>query len=89
MNFIKGYSPVPYQELQKKLSETFKDCGKSPVEIASAIDVNTTSTVYSALNAAEQIVSDKVLSGVFQALNLQAFIIWVNGERIYFLKGKN
>jgi hypothetical protein len=89
MNFIKGYNPVSYKELQKQLSETYKQSGKTPVDVAAAIEVKTTSTVFSAINSDEQIVSDKVLSGVFQAIDLQAFILWINGERMYFLKSKN
>jgi len=43
----------------------------------------------SAFNKEEQLVSDKILTSLFRTLQFEAFIMWQNGEKLYFLKSKN
>lgn len=89
MEFIKGYTPVSYKALQKDLNKKFSESNKSLIELAADVKVNTTTTMYAALNQDKQSVSDKVLTNVFQSLSFDAFIMWVNGEKYYFIKSKN
>lgn len=89
MNFIKGYKGVKYEEMQVALNKAFEISGKSLVQLAAEADVNTTTTMYAALNTEKQTVSDKVLTSVFNSLNFQAFVLWMNGEKYYFIKSKN
>lgn len=86
MNFIKGYKPTPYADLQKNISDTFLASGKTMLELAGEVGVTTTNTVHSAINSTNQVVSDKVLTKVFESLNLPAFVLWINGEKHYFVK---
>lgn len=88
MNFIKGYKPIPYKELQKDLKRVFDESGKSLIDLAAAAEVTTTNTASSAINAEDQVVSDRVLTNIFQCLNFGAFILWINGEKYYFVKSK-
>ena len=89
MNFIKGYKSIPYNDLQKELEKTFDNSEKTPAQIAAAAGVSTTNTIQSAIKNDSQIVSDKVLTSVFETLGLGAFILWINGEKHYFIKSKN
>lgn len=89
MNFIKGYKHVPYKDLQKELETHFDKSEKSLAQIAAAAGVSTTNTIQSAIKNDSQIVSDKVLTSVFDAIGLSAFVMWINGERQYFIKSKN
>lgn len=88
MNFIKGYKPTEYAELQKSISEVFKVSGKSLIDLAAEVGVTTTNTIHSTINSDSQIVSDKVLTKVCESLNLGAFVLWINGEKHYFIKSK-
>lgn len=86
---IKGYKKVPYKDMQKELKKKHDDSGKSLVDIAATINVNSTNTIKFAIdNPNEQMVSDKVLTSVFDALGLPGFVMWISGERQYFIKNK-
>lgn len=89
MNFIKGYKAVGYEELQADFNAAFKESGKSPAQLAADTDINSTTTIYSAFNKEEQLVSDKILTSLFRTLQFEAFIMWQNGEKLYFMKSKN
>jgi len=86
MNFIKGYKPTEYQTLQKDLSEAFRVSGKSLIDLAAEAGVTTTNTIHSTINSDNQVVSDKVLTKVCESLNLGAFVLWINGEKHYYIK---
>lgn len=89
MNFIKGYKATEYADLQKNLSDLFKGSEKALVDLAAEVGVTTTNTIHSAINSDIQVVSDKVLTKVCDSLNLGAFVLWINGEKHYFVKNKN
>lgn len=89
MDFIKGYKSVSYADLTKALNKAFASSGKGYPDLAVAASVTSTQTIKFAFDEDSQKVSDKVLSSIFQAINFQAFILWINGERMYFLKSKN
>lgn len=89
MNFIKGYKPTEYADLQKTLSDVFKVSGKTLIELAAEVGVTTTNTIHSTINSESQVVSDKVLTKVCESLNFGAFVLWINGEKHYFVKSKN
>lgn len=89
MNFIKGYKATPYNDLQKELYRLYEVSGKTMLELAADANVTTTNTIHSAINSESQVVSDKVLTRVFESLGFSAFILWINGEKHYFIKSKN
>lgn len=89
MNFIKGYKPTQYPDLQVLLKETFDKSGKTMIELAADAKVSSTNSIYSAINSDSQVVSDKLLTCICQSLNFSAFIMWINGEKHYFVKSKN
>lgn len=89
MDFIKGYKPIEYGALKDKLNEAYNSSGKSYPELAVAADVTSTQTIKFVFESSEQKVSDKVLTSVSNALNISAFVMWLNGEKHYFVKSKN
>lgn len=89
MNFIKGYKQLNYSDLKSELSKQMEASGKTLPEMAVDVDVSSTSTIRLVFDSLDQKVSDKVLTSVCQSLNFNAFVIWMNGERFYFIKSKN
>jgi len=89
MDFIKGYKTSTYPELQKELVRRFGESEKTLPDLAVSADVNSTQTIKFALESTEQKVSDKVLTSVCQSLGFNAFVMWINGEKHYFVKSKN
>jgi len=88
MDIIKGYKPVPYNDLQKELDSSFKRSGKSYAELAVAADLISTATIKNAFDLDEQRVSDKTLTRIFDYIGMEAIIVWKNGERHYYISKK-
>jgi hypothetical protein len=86
---IKGFKNVNYTELQAVLSEKYKTAAIPDVQIANDIEVRSLSTVKNTFNAGMQSVSDEVLTKVFKVLDLNGFVLWINGERNYYISHKN
>jgi hypothetical protein len=86
---IKGFKNVNYAELQTVLQEKYVAADIPDVQIANTIDVRSLSTVKNTFNTGMQSVSDEVLTKVFKVLNLNGFVLWVNGERNYYIAHKN
>lgn len=89
MNFIKGYKETQFQELQSRLNSAYKSSGKNIMELALAANVTTDQSVRFVLKNPTQNMSDKVLTMVANALDVNIFILWQNGEKHYFIKTKN
>lgn len=89
MEFIKGYKPIQYTELKNRLNEAYLSSGKTYPDLAVAAEVTSTQTIKFVFESSEQKVSDKVLTSVSNALNVFAFIMWINGEKHYYVKTKN
>lgn len=83
---VKGYRQVSYSQLQPELVEFYKASKKSYVELAYELDVRSVSTAQNAIVSDDQMVSDEILTKVFNLIGLNAFVVWLNGERKYYLK---
>lgn len=88
MEFIKGYKPIEYTDLKDRLNKAYLSSGKTYPDLAVAASVTSTQTIKFVFESSEQKVSDKVLTSVSNALNVSAFIMWLNGEKHYFVKSK-
>lgn len=88
MEFIKGYKPIEYSDLKERLNKAYETSGKTYPDLAVAASVTSTQTIKFVFESVEQKVSDKVLTSVSSALDVSAFIMWINGEKHYFVKGK-
>lgn len=86
---IKGFKPVSYEELQTALEKRNDDKKIPDVNMAVNIGVKNVGTIRNAFSTKEQLVSDKVLTNIFKELEIQAAIVWINGERNYYLSTKN
>lgn len=87
---FREYKKASYREVYKEINRSFETSEKSWVQVASDIGVNSVQTVKFAIQSSDgQMVSDKVLTGIFAAIKLPAFVMWINGERQYFIKNKN
>jgi len=86
MDFIKGYKSQPYPDVQKELLRKFDLSGKGLPELAMGAEVESTQTIKFALESVEQKVSDRVLTSVANSLEFNMFIVWINGEKHYFVK---
>ena len=89
MEFIKGYKSVSYTELQSHLKKNWDKSGKSLPELAIEAELASTEGVRNTFTLEEQKVSDKVLTSVFNSVGLNAFVVWINGERKYLISVKN
>ncbi len=89
MDFIKGYKPVPYSDFAKGLKDAFDSSGKNYPELAVAAEVNSTQTIKNAFQTEDQIVSDQLMTKILDSLNMNGFILYLKGEKYYFVKSKN
>lgn len=89
MEFIKGYKSSSYPDIQKELLKRFDESEKTLPDLAVSAEVQSTQTIKYALESLEQKVSDKVLTSVCQSLGFNAFVMYFNGEKHYFVKSKN
>jgi len=88
MDFIKGYKTIDYGSLKSHLIKAYEASGKSYIDLAKAAEVTSTQTIKFIFDSQEQKVSDKVLTSVSNTLGINAFIIWMNGEKYYYMKSK-
>lgn len=90
MELAKGYKQVSYNELQSELRSTYEISGKSYVDLAYELEVKSISTAQNSFAFDTQVVSDQILTKVFDCLGFNAFVVWMKGERNYYIKnGKN
>jgi len=88
MDFIKGFKSVTYNELQEQLKYRFERSGKTLPQLAIEADLASTEGVRNTFYLDEQKVSDKTLTSVFNSIGLNAFVVWINGERRYMISTK-
>lgn len=82
---IDGYKKVSYKELQTVLQKRYSEAKIPDVNLAVELGVKSIATVKNTLNMDAQVVSDEVLTKMFKSLTMQAFTLWLNGERNYYL----
>lgn len=82
-----GYKEVDYPKLVELLTQYQNALSKPDIQIAAEIDVKTPATVRNAFNQ-EQIVSDKVLTNIMKAVELDGFVIHYEGGKSFFISNK-
>lgn len=87
---ITGFKPVPYNDLQKLLQTKYAEYRekKSEIELALAIGVTSPQTVRNAFQEDMQMVSDTLLTKIMTNIGFNGFILWKDGERLYYVKGR-
>lgn len=86
---IAGFKEVDYQTFLQQLSNRhadYIDGGGSEFKLADKIEVKAIQTVRNCFSPIRQIVADKVLTNLMNAVELNGLVIWMNGIRIYFIK---
>lgn len=82
---LRNYKQVAYKDLQKRLHEKKSISDIHDLNLAAQLDIKSVGTIRNAFNLDKQEASDEVLTKIFNALGLDAFVGWVNGERRYFI----
>jgi hypothetical protein len=85
---IKGYKQISYFDFQKVLHIAFADSKKETIQIAADIKVKSPATAQNAFNTDKQVVSDEVMTNVMKSVGLAGFIIWIFGNKYYYIKTK-
>jgi len=87
---ITGYKTVSYNDLQKILQAKYADyrTKNSEIELAVAIGVNSAQTVRNAFQEDMQMVSDTLLTKIMTNIGFNGFVLWKDGNRYYYVKGK-
>lgn len=83
---IKNYKQVKYSEIIDLLKEAKNMSGKNDFEIALELKIKSQTTIRNLTCEYAQKVSDEKLSSFMSLLGLSAAIVYVNGERMYFVK---
>jgi len=83
---IQGYNKVNYQKFQIEMDSRFANCELSELELAVKLRLKSTATIKNAFRKDNQIVSDEVMTGIMELMDLRGFILWFNGERNYYIK---
>lgn len=85
---ITGYKEVGYNNMQALLQKKYSDYreDKSEIELALAIGVTSPQTVRNAFQEDLQMVSDTILTKVMTSIGFDGFILWKDGNRLYFVK---
>lgn len=86
---LSNYTPIDYNVLQDQLAVRRKAAGIHDFDLASKINIKSVTTINNAFNKDKQITSDQVLTKIFEALDVDAIVSWINGERRYFISTKN
>lgn len=82
---ITGYKELSYLQFQREFKKAFEERKKPVIEIAAELSVKSPNTIKSAFNSDTQIVSDKILTGLMQCIKFDACILWIHGQRKYFV----
>lgn len=83
---IQGYNKVTYQKFQIEMDARFGNCKFSELEIAVKLGLKSAATIKNAFRKDNQIVSDEVMTGIMELIDLRGFILWFNGKRYYYIK---
>jgi hypothetical protein len=82
---VEGYKNLTYNDFQRKLGEKLAGCQMTDMELALKVGVKSTATIKNSQRLIKQIVSDNVLTSLAQVIGLDAFVIWHNGKRYYYV----
>ena len=83
---IQGFKNVNYQTFQKEMQARFDASDKKEIELALKLGLKSTATIKNSFRKDEQIVSDEVMSGLMELIDLRGFILWLGGKRYYYVK---
>lgn len=83
-----NYKEVNYNGFIIKLNRAYTLKKKTYMQIAVEIGIKTHVTVMNAFKPAKQMVSDKVLTGIMKAVDMDGFTLHRDGERKYFISNK-
>jgi len=83
---LEGFKKVDYNTLQSEIKKVYDSDQVPEIQIAAQINVKSVQTVKNAFQPDKQVVSDEILTNILNALGLNSFIIWQNGERTYYIK---
>ena len=86
MKEIPGYKCLNYQKFQIEMEYRRKAVEIEDIELAMKLGLKTTATVRNAFRKDAQVVSDEVMSGLMDLIDLTGFILWMNGKRFYYVK---
>ena len=83
---IKGFKEIDYNGLQDEIKKVYNPDVVSFIQVAAQINVRSVQTIRNAFMPDAQGVSDEVFTNILTAIGLDAFIIWKNGQRSYYIK---
>lgn len=86
---IKGYKKVTYDDLQVIMQKKNAEMEMHEINMAAGIDVKSVGTIRNAFTPVNQSVSDEVLTKLTTLLEIPTMIVWINGERNYYLSAKH
>ena len=86
MKEIPGYKCLNYQKFQIEMEDRRRGAQIADIELAMKLGLKTTATIRNAFRKDTQVVSDEVMSGLMDLIDLTGFILWINGKRYYYLK---
>lgn len=83
---IKGYKTIDYITFQTTLQRTKVDKEISNPQLAVCAGLKDTATVKKCFTTKKQVVKDTVITKIMECLAINGFILWVNGNRYYYIK---
>lgn len=86
---IKGYSQISFDEFERLLHKAKVDCKKSLPELAVCCGIKHTHTINNCFNYQKQSVKDSLMTSLMKCLDIDGFILWVNGTRYYYIATNN
>jgi len=85
---VKGYKKVLYDELIERLADKRNKSNKTHSMIAVCMGLKDTQTIGNCFAKEAQKVKDSVLTKLMLCLDFDGFVMWVNGERFYYINNK-
>lgn len=86
MILVKGYECLSYNNFQRILYAKRVDSNKSIPEIAVCCGIKHTHTINNCFNINKQVAKDSVVTKLMNCLGVDGFILWKDGERLYYIK---
>jgi hypothetical protein len=83
---IQGFTNTTYQKFVMEMEARFTSSQTTEIELAQKLGLKSTQTIRNVFRKDTQIVSDEVMSGIMEFLDLYGFIVWMNGDRYYYIK---
>jgi len=82
---INNYIQVSYSDIQKLFDSYYGDSNLKDIETALKLNVKSTATVRNIFRKDKQVVSDEVFSLFMSIIKLDGFVLWVQGNRCYYV----